>query len=120
MLTPPLAPHCPLFLLATPHLCYPLFYLFGEPAILLLARIPIHSCPWLAINCSPLATSPTLTHPMDQVTIFTQTTSTTSAVPSDTIPLKIIQYLLKMSLFVKRLYWPHVFNAFRTKGSGKL
>jgi hypothetical protein len=56
-----------LFLLATPHLCYPLFYLLGEPAILLVARIPISSCPWFAINCSPFDTSPTLTHPIDQV-----------------------------------------------------
>jgi hypothetical protein len=68
----------PLFMLPT-------FYLLGEPAILLVVRIPIHSCPWFAMNCSPFATSPTLTHPIDQVTIFTETTLTTSAVPSDTV-----------------------------------
>ncbi len=48
----------------------PLFYLLGEPAFLIVARIPIHSCPWFAINCSPFATSPTPTHPTEQVTIF--------------------------------------------------
>jgi hypothetical protein len=31
-------------------------------------RIPIHSCLWFAINCSPLAASPTPRHPIDQVT----------------------------------------------------
>jgi hypothetical protein len=31
-------------------------------------QIPIHSCPTLAINCSPLAASPTPRHPTDQVT----------------------------------------------------
>jgi hypothetical protein len=36
--------------------------------LLLVVRIPIHSCPWLAINCSSLATSPTPRHPTDQVT----------------------------------------------------
>jgi hypothetical protein len=57
MLIPPLATHCLLFLLITP------FYLLGEPAFMLVVRIPIHSCPRFAINCSPLATSPTPTHP---------------------------------------------------------
>jgi hypothetical protein len=71
VLTPPLAPYCPLFLLAIPHLCYPLFYLLGQPAIVLAMRIPIQCCPWFAINCSPFATSPSLTHLIDQVTIFT-------------------------------------------------
>ncbi len=50
----------------------PSFYLLGEPVLLLVMRIPIHSCPWFAIkfaiNCSPLATSPTPRHPTDQVT----------------------------------------------------
>ncbi len=78
MLIPPLASYCPLFLLITP------FYLLGEPAFLLVVRIPIHSCPWFAINCSPFATSPTPTQLIDQVTIFTLTTSTTSAFPADT------------------------------------
>jgi hypothetical protein len=31
-------------------------------------RIPIHSCPWFAINCSPLAVRPTPRHSTDQVT----------------------------------------------------
>ncbi len=104
MLTTSLAPHCLLFLLATPHLL-PTFYLLGEPAILLVARIPIYSCPWFAINCSPLATSPALTHPIDQVTISTQTTSTTSAVLSDTMIKKVKQFDLKVLLriFNKKL-----------------
>ncbi len=46
----------------------PFFHLLGEPASLLVMRIPIHSCPWLAINRSPLAASPTPRHPTDQVT----------------------------------------------------
>jgi hypothetical protein len=36
--------------------------------LLLLVQIPIHSCPWLAINFSPLAASPTPRHPIDQDT----------------------------------------------------
>jgi hypothetical protein len=48
-----------------------LSYLLGEPAFLLVVRIPIHSSPWFAINCPPFATSPNLSHPTDQVTIFT-------------------------------------------------
>jgi hypothetical protein len=51
--------------------CCLLFYLLGEPAFLLMVRIPIHSCPWSVITCPPFATSPTLPHPIDQVTIFT-------------------------------------------------
>jgi hypothetical protein len=46
----------------------PSFYLLGEPASLLVMRIPIHSYPWFAINCSPLAASPTPRHPTDQFT----------------------------------------------------
>jgi hypothetical protein len=76
----PLAPCYPLFYLLPLVPCYPLFYLLGEPAFLLMVRIPIHSCPWFVINCPPFAASPTLPHPVDQVTIFTETTSTTSAI----------------------------------------
>ncbi len=36
--------------------------------LLLVMQIPIHSCPWFAITCSPLAASPTPRHPTDQVT----------------------------------------------------
>ncbi len=60
------------------HLCFillplvwpnPSFFINLEILLLLLVvRMPIHSCPWLAINCSPLATSPTQRHPTDQVT----------------------------------------------------
>ncbi len=32
-----------------------------------MVRIPIHSCPWFAVNCSPLAASPTPRHPTDHV-----------------------------------------------------
>jgi hypothetical protein len=46
----------------------PSFYLLGEPASSLVVRIPIHSCPWFANNCSPLAASPAPRHPTDQVT----------------------------------------------------
>jgi hypothetical protein len=61
----------PALLFATPHSLLPALYLLGEPAFLLVVRIPIRSCPWFAINCPPFAASPTLTHPTDQVTIFT-------------------------------------------------
>jgi hypothetical protein len=62
MSTQPLASYSLLFLLATPYFCYPLiFYLLGEPAFLLVVRMPIHSCPWFAINCPPFAASPTNT-----------------------------------------------------------
>ncbi len=33
---------------------YPFYYLLGELASLLVARIPIHSCPWSANNCHTL------------------------------------------------------------------
>jgi hypothetical protein len=46
----------------------PFFLLTWRSALLLMVRIPIHSCPWLAINCFPLAASPTPRHPTDQVT----------------------------------------------------
>jgi hypothetical protein len=47
----------------------PLFFTYLEILLLLLVvRIHIHSCPWSAINCSPLAASPTPRHPTDQVT----------------------------------------------------
>ncbi len=36
--------------------------------LLLVVRMPIYSHPRLAINCSPLAASPTPRHPIDQVT----------------------------------------------------
>jgi hypothetical protein len=36
--------------------------------LLLVVRMPIHSCPWLAINSSPLVVSPTPRHPIEQVT----------------------------------------------------
>jgi hypothetical protein len=45
-----------------------LFTYLEIPLLLFVVRIPIHSCPWLAIKCSPLATSPTQGHPTDQVT----------------------------------------------------
>jgi hypothetical protein len=51
--------------------CFPVFYLLGEPASLLMVRIPIHSCPGLLTTAPPFASSPTLSHPIDQVTIFT-------------------------------------------------
>jgi hypothetical protein len=35
---------------------------------LTVVQIPIHSCPWLAINCSPLAALLTPRHPTDQET----------------------------------------------------
>jgi hypothetical protein len=38
--------------------------------LLLVVRIPIHSCPWLAINCSPLATSPTQDTPQIKLHIY--------------------------------------------------
>ncbi len=51
-----------------PFICLnPSFYLLGDPASLLMVRIPIHSCPWFTINCSPFAASPTPRHPTDQV-----------------------------------------------------
>jgi hypothetical protein len=43
----------------------PLFTHLENQFFLLVVRIPIHSCPWFAINCSPFAVSPTLTHTTD-------------------------------------------------------
>ncbi len=48
---PPLAPSIPL----SPSFVFPVTYL-EIPLLLLVVRISIHSRPWLAINCSPLAT----------------------------------------------------------------
>ncbi len=45
-----------------------LFTYLENRLLLLVVRIPIHSCPWFAINSSPLAASPTPRHPTDQVT----------------------------------------------------
>jgi hypothetical protein len=46
-----------------------LFFTYLEILLLwLVARMPIHSCPWFAINCFPLAASPTPRHPIHQVT----------------------------------------------------
>jgi hypothetical protein len=56
------------YLLGDPYMFIPSFYLLGDPPSLLVVRIPIHSCPWFAINCSSLAASPTPRHPTDQVT----------------------------------------------------
>jgi hypothetical protein len=64
-----------------PSLCFPLPiipipFIFANPSfftylenqlLLLVVRIPIHSCPWFAINCSPLAASSTPRHHTDQV-----------------------------------------------------
>jgi hypothetical protein len=41
---------------------------------------PTTLVPGLLTNAQPFASSPTLSHPTDQVTIFTKTTSTTPAV----------------------------------------
>ncbi len=46
----------------------PLFTYLEILLLLLMVQIPIHSCPWFAINCSPLAVSSTPRHPTDQVT----------------------------------------------------
>ncbi len=46
----------------------PLFTYLENQLLLLVMRISIHTCPWFAINCSPLAASPTPRHPTDQVT----------------------------------------------------
>jgi hypothetical protein len=58
-LLPALALSCPF------HMVQPFFLLL---LLLLMVRIPIHSCPWFAIDCLPLAASPTPRHPIDQVT----------------------------------------------------
>ncbi len=65
MLTPPFVSHCPIPF----YTCQSPFFTYLENQLLLLiVRIPIHSCPWFAINSSPLAASPTPRHPTDQVT----------------------------------------------------
>ncbi len=46
----------------------PLFTYLENQLLLLVVWIPIFSCPWLAINYSPLAASPTPRHPIDQFT----------------------------------------------------
>ncbi len=61
-LLPVLALTCPLSYELTP-----LFTYFENQLVLLVVRMPIHSCPWFAIKCSPLAASPTPRHPTDQV-----------------------------------------------------
>ncbi len=46
-----------LAMLPLTHILFPflsLYYLLGELASLLVARIPIHSCPWSADNCPAL------------------------------------------------------------------
>jgi hypothetical protein len=66
------APHSllPVLALTCPLLCdwTPLFTYLENQLLFFMVRIPIHSCPWFAINCSPLAASPTPRHPIDQVT----------------------------------------------------
>ncbi len=62
-LLPVLALICPFLYDLTP-----LFTHLENQLILLMMRIPIHSCPWFAINCSPLSASTTPRHPTDQVT----------------------------------------------------
>ncbi len=65
MLTPPFTSCYPIPL----YTCQPFFFTYLENQLLLhVVRIPIHSCTWFAINCSPLAASPTQRHPTDQVT----------------------------------------------------
>ncbi len=54
------------------------FYLLGEPASLLMVRIPI--LPGLLTTAPPFTRSVSLSHPTDQVTIFTQMTSTIPAI----------------------------------------
>ncbi len=46
----------------------PIFTYLEILLLLLVVRIPIHSSPWIAINCSPLAVSPIPRHPTYQVT----------------------------------------------------
>jgi hypothetical protein len=53
----------PLLYLPTPFFTY-----LDKQLFLLVVQIPIHSCPWFAIKCSPLAASPAPRHPTDQVT----------------------------------------------------
>jgi hypothetical protein len=56
------------FILPLPYDSTLLFTYLQILLLLLVVQIPIHSCPWFAINCSPLAASPTPRHPIDQVT----------------------------------------------------
>ncbi len=53
-----------------PFLCNttPLFTYLEILLLLFVVQLPIHFCPWFAINCSPLAASPTPRYPTDQVT----------------------------------------------------
>ncbi len=66
-LTPPIAAH-PLSSHSLLYLPIPLFTYLENQLFLLVVQIPIHSCPWFAIDCSPLAAPPTPRHPTDQVT----------------------------------------------------
>ncbi len=52
------------------HLLTPLFTYLENQLLLLMVRIPIHSCPWFAINCSPLPASPTPRHPTIKLHIY--------------------------------------------------
>ncbi len=60
-----------IILVAVPPLtpCYPfvLVTVLGEPAFLLVVQITIYFWLWFANSCPPLASSPTLSHPTDQV-----------------------------------------------------
>jgi hypothetical protein len=67
MLTPPFCFPLPHPLL---HLSTPLFTYLENQLLLLVVRIPIHSCPWFAINCSPLAASPTPGTPQIKLHIY--------------------------------------------------
>jgi hypothetical protein len=58
----------PCFILPLSHDPTLLFTYLEILLLLLVVQIPIHSCPWFVINCSPLAASPTPWHPIDQVT----------------------------------------------------
>ncbi len=58
----------PCFILPLSHDPTLLFTYLEILLLLIVVRIPIHSCPWFAINFSPLAASPTPMHPIDQVT----------------------------------------------------
>jgi hypothetical protein len=62
-LLPDLTSICPFLRNTTP-----LFTYLEILLLLFMVRIPIHSCPWFAINCSPRAASPTPRYPTDQVT----------------------------------------------------
>jgi hypothetical protein len=50
------------------HLPIPLFTYLENQLLLLVVRIPIHSCLWFAINCFPLVASSIPRHHTDQVT----------------------------------------------------